>query len=378
MKITSIKTTPLLVPYSKPYHWAQGVIEGAGVVLVEVHTDEGIVGYGESVSTPSAEAIVAYLKHAAQVCINRSPFQNARLMADAYHALFQAFGTCSSPRFGGRVLAGLEMALWDVAGKAVGRPAHELMGGAVHDEISYFGFAQGDTAEEVAADASELAAAGFEVIYFKVGRGDGLDIETTKAVRTAIGPDKRIRVDPNEQWNPIHAGRMIRKLMEYDVEAVEQPTHCESVAALAQVRASSPIAISADQVVFTHFDAYDVCRQSAADLIVIGLHETGGLTGLAKVAHIAEAADINICLHGLYETGITTCAANQVAATIPNLDDANQHMNRFLAWDIVKAPDLRPINGRLPVLKGAGLGFQIDWDNVERAKQAHLNSASIL
>lgn len=377
MKITSIKTTPLLVPYTKPYHWAQGVIEGAGVILVEVHTDAGIVGYGESVSTPAADAIVAYLKHAADICIGRSPFENARLMADAYHALFQAFGTCSSPRFAGRVLAGLEMALWDVAGKAAGRPVHELMGGAVRDEIAYFGFAQGDTAEEVAADARELVAQGFEVIYFKVGRGDALDIATTRAVRAAIGPDKRLRVDPNEQWSPVHAARMIRRLMEYDVEAVEQPTHCESVAALAQVRATSPVAISADQVVFTHFDAYDVCRQSAADLIVVGLHETGGLVGLSKVAHIAEAAGISICLHGLYETGITTCAANQIAATIPNLDDANQHMNRFLAWDIVKSPDLEPVKGCLPVLKGPGLGFEIDWDNVERAKQSHLNAVSI-
>jgi L-alanine-DL-glutamate epimerase-like enolase superfamily enzyme len=371
MKITSIKTSPLLIPYCKPYHWAQGIIEGAGVVFVEVHTDEGIVGYGESVSTPCAEAIEAYLKKASEFCIGRSPFENARLMADAYQALFQAFGTCSSPRFSGQVLAGLEMALWDVAGKAVRRPAHELLGGAVRDEIAYFGFAQGETAEEVAEDARTLAAEGFAVIYFKVGRGDALDLESTKAIREAIGPDRRLRVDPNETWSPVHAQRMIRKLLVYDVEAVEQPTHCESIAALAQVRAASPIAISADQAVFTPFEAYDVCRQNAADLIVIGLHETGGLTGLSKVAHIAEAAGINICLHGLYETGITTCASNQIAATIRNLDDANQHMNRFLAWDIIRSPDLRPRQGKLPVLKGPGLGFDLDWENVERAKQAH-------
>jgi L-alanine-DL-glutamate epimerase-like enolase superfamily enzyme len=152
---------------------------------------------------------------------------------------------------------------------------------------------------------------------------------------------------------------------------VEQPTPCESIASLAQVRSSSPIAISADQSVFTPFEAYEVCRQGAADLIVVGLHETGGLVRLSKIAHIAEAAGLDICLHGLYETGITTCASNQIAATIPNLDDANQHMTRFLAWDIIQSPDLKPRNGRLPVLKGPGLGFEIDWSGVERAKQAH-------
>ena len=97
MKIAKVVTTPLLVPYSKPYYWAQGVVEGAGVVLVEVHTDDGVTGYGESIGTPSAEAIQAYLRLAGEICVGRSPFENARLMGEAYHALFQLYGTCSAP-----------------------------------------------------------------------------------------------------------------------------------------------------------------------------------------------------------------------------------------------------------------------------------------
>lgn len=372
MKITEIKTTALLVPYSKPYYWAQGVIEGAEVVLVEVHTDEGVVGYGESIGSPSAHSIEAYLQRAAQLCVGKDPFANARLMATCYHTLFQAYGTCSSPRFSGQVLCGLEMALWDVMGKAVGRPVHDLLGGAVRDEILYFGFAQGETVDELAADAARLVEEGFKVIYFKVGRGDEFDLAAARAIRAAIGPDMRLRVDPNEHWTPIRALRMAREMAALGVEVIEQPTHCESISALAQVRARSPVAVSADQSVFTPFDAYEVCRLQAADLIVVGLHETGGLTRLLKVAHIAEAAGIDICLHGLYETGITTCASNQVAAAMPNLDDANQHMTRFLAWDIVKSPNLTPHSGRLPVLRGPGLGFEIDWAAVERARQAFL------
>ena len=122
------------------------------------------------------------------------------------------------------------MALWDVAGKATGRPVHELRGGAVHEEMAYFGFAQGETAEETALDAQELSLAGFEVIYVKVGRGDSFDLDLVRAVRSAIGPDgTSARVNPNEKWESVHAARMIRKLMAYDVEIVEQPTHCESI-----------------------------------------------------------------------------------------------------------------------------------------------------
>jgi len=371
LKITEVRTTPLLVPYTSPYHWAQGVIDGATVILVEVHTDAGLTGYGESVGTPSAEGIQSYIDMAGAICIDRSPFENAQLMAQAYHALFQALGTCSSPRFGGQVLAGLEMALWDLMGKAAGLAVHELMGGAVRDEIQYFGFAQGETAEEIAAEAKLLAESGCEVIYFKVGRGDALDIAIAQQVRAAIGPQKRLRIDPNEHWSPVRATRMIHKMCEFDIEFVEQPTNCESVAALAQVRSNSPLAIAADQLVFTPYDAYNVCRENAADLIVLGLHETGGLLRFSKVAHIAEAAGIDICIHGLYETGITTSAANQVAATLPNLDDGNQYMNHFLEWDIVKSPNLSLQNGKLPVLNGPGLGFELDWDAISQASDLH-------
>ena len=370
MKITEVRTKPLFIPYVRPYHWAQGVIHGASVVLVEVHTDDGVVGYGESIASPLPSAIVGYVREAAAVCIGQDPFSNARLMATAYQRMFQGLGTCSSPRFAGQVLAGLEMALWDVMGKATGRPVHDLLGGAVHDSIRYFGFAQGETADEVAADAQRLAAEGFDVMYFKVGRGDALDLETVAAVRRAIGPHKRLRVDPNESWTPDHLLRMARRFLQFDVEVIEQPTPCESISALAQVHRSSPIPNSADQAVFTPFDAFDVCRQQAADLLVIGLHETGGLGRMAKVAHIAEAAGLNICIHGLYETGITTMASMQVASTFPNLDDANQHMTRFLEWDIVASPDLRPRKGAVPVSRKPGLGFELDPDAVERGRRA--------
>lgn len=371
MKIAEISTTALLVPYREPYYWAQGVIHGAGVLLIEVHSDHGLTGYGESIATPSAEAVAAYLQRAGALCLGRSPFEVARLMGEAYHALFQALGTCSAPRFAGQVLAGLEMALWDLAGKAAGRAVHELLGGAVRDEISYFGFAQGETAAATAADAKRLAEAGSEVIYVKVGRGDALDLAIVEQVRAAIGPHKRLRVDPNEHWSPLRAARMIRHMQDFGVEAVEQPTGAESRSALAQVRENSTVAIAADQVVFTPFDAFDICRERAADMIVLGVHETGGLLRFCKAAHVAEAAGIDVCLHGLYETGITTCAANQVAATVPNLDDGNQYMNHFLAWDIIKAPDLALRNGRLPVLQGPGLGFDVDWEAVGRAAELH-------
>ncbi len=186
-----------------------------------------------------------------------------------------------------------------------------------------------------------MARQGCEVIYVKVGRGDTLDIAIVEQTRNAIGPKRRLPLDPNEKWNPLTAKRMMHKLKKFDIEFIEQPTDCESLSALAQVRATSPIAIAADQRAFTPYDVFDICREKAADLIVLGLHETGGISRFCEAANIARAAGINVCIHGLYESGITTCAANQAAASVANLDDGCQYMNHLLEWDIVESPDLQ-------------------------------------
>ena len=109
----------------------------------------------------------------------------------------------------------------------------------------------------------------------------------------------------------------------------------------------------------------------SADLIVLGLHETGTVTRLLQAAAIAEAAGLSVCIHGKMESGITTCASAQVAAAIPNLDDGNQYMNALLAEDIVASPDLRLRNGRLPIPPGPGLGFELDMDAVARAAERY-------
>lgn len=266
------------------------------------------------------------------------------------------------------------MALWDIMGKAAERPVHALLGGAVHDRIGYHGFAMGADAAEIAAEAGRLAANGLDVIYIKGGRGLEEDVETVARVREAIGPRARLRIDPNESWSPLAARQAIARMATHDLEFVEQPCNCESIPALAQIRAVSTVGIAADQSVFTPFEAFEVCRSGAADLIVIGPHETGGLAGMAAVARVAEAAGLNICIHGLYETGITACAAHQLAATCPNLDDGNQNMIAFLEWDIIARPDRRPKQGSLAVLTAPGLGFELDPDAVARAAELHRRS----
>ena len=371
MKIKSINCYPLLINNKYPYYWSHGIINSTEIILIEIEAENGVKGYGESIATPSGEGVKAFIDSASSVLIGEDIFQNKRIIKKCYHSLFQAHGTCSAPRFGAQILSGLEMALWDLCGKIVERPLHELLGGKYRDKIEYFGFIQGNSADELAIDAKKLSKNGHKVIYGKIGREESTDVQIVKKVREAVVKDIRLRFDPNEAWDLVTAKRMIEKLEDFSIEMIEQPCNHMNISVLKQIKDLNKVSIGVDQSVFNLNDLFQIALLNAADLVVLGLHETGGIGGLKKAAAVAESAGLNICIHGLHETGITTCAANQVAATIPNLDDGNQFMNHLIESDIINSPDLTLQNGGLPVLDGPGLGFEINFEAVQEAKEKY-------
>ncbi|HKQ95133.1 MAG TPA: mandelate racemase/muconate lactonizing enzyme family protein [Aestuariivirgaceae bacterium] len=371
MKIASITATPLFCAFKQPYHWSRGINHGAPVILIEVKTDAGITGIGESVASPSIGPVLSILNEAIPSFVGKSAYDGNRLIWDYYLSGFNSKGTGRAPRYFSQAMTGIELALWDAVGKAAGQPLHRLLGGAVHDSVKYFGFVQGDTPAEIVGHARMLAKQGFEVLYVKTGRGNALDLEIVRGVRKAL-PDIRLRLDSNEAWDMLNARVMFKALEPCDIEFIEQPLPARTGSqALAELRGLVDIPIAADQTVYGPEDVLDICRTRAADVIVLGLHETCGVVRFRKAAAVAEAAGLNVCIHGVFETGITTSASNQVAASIGNIDDGNQIMCQLLTEDIVAQPSLRPVNGTLPVSTLPGLGFELDRDAVGRAKEAY-------
>jgi muconate cycloisomerase len=366
MKIARIRTTPLALAFKEPYHWAGRVDHAAGVVLIEVETDEGLVGIGESVAAFPADGTVAAIQGVAPLFVGEPVFDVERLITKARH-----LGSFNhTPWYADFVLTGVEMALWDILGKAAGRPVYRLLGGAVRDDVDYFGFVQGDTTDELAEDARDLAAAGYSVIYMKVGRGEAADLRNTAAVREAIG-ERRLRLDPNCAWSVAEAIHMIGRLREFEPDWVEQPTPLMSIAALRQVKESVDVPIAADQSVYTPADVYEICRQRAADVIVLSPHEAGGLLAFGKAAAIAEAAGVPVCLHGQAVSGITDAAQHHAGLRTAALTDGNQIMHQLLVEDLVTAPDLTPVEGKLGQWEAPGLGVELDRDAVERAAELY-------
>ncbi len=367
MKITGLRTTPLLIPYVTAYHMTQGPRTEASVVLVEVETDTGLIGIGESLARPSAALITDALEACADLVIGQNPFAVDAVIEAVYRRLVSVPGA-DMDRMARLIVAGLDMALWDVAGQAAGQPVHAMMGGAVHSHIQYFAFVDGDSPEAIAEEARRAVDQGIEVIYVKLGRGNEMDVACTAAIRAAIG-DKRLRIDANEAWDVMTAIRMIQRLEPYDLEFVEQPVSSRSLDAMRQVKEAVNVPLAADQAIHSPHDVYAYCRAQAADVIVLGPHEAGGLGQLRKAAAVAEAAGVRICIHGATESGITTVANHHAALTFPNIDDGNQIMCRFINDDLISSPDLTLKDGKLPVFDGPGFGIGLDRDAIARAQE---------
>ncbi|MDR2485509.1 MAG: mandelate racemase/muconate lactonizing enzyme family protein [Treponema sp.] len=368
MKILQIRFKPLFLTFKQPYHWSGRVDYGAAVILIEVETDEGLIGRGESTAAFPADGSLQLLGNIVPLLLGRSPFEIDRLICRARH-----LGLINDTiRFPNLALAGLDMALWDIAGQAAGLPLYEMLGGLVRDEVDYFSFVQGDTAAELTESVQELLKNSGSVVYMKVGRGEQSDVENTAAVRKLIGDNYKLRLDGNEAWNVFTAKNMIKKLSAFDIEFVEQPTPCRTIAALKQIKMSSPVPIAADQSVYSMQEAYDLCRQEAADVLVLSPHETGGISPFKKTAAIAEAAGIPICLHGQFVSGITDLCQHHLGLTIPNLTDGSQIMHQLLKEDLLDGSELEPRAGKIGVLPRApGLGLKLNWDAVSRAAEAY-------
>lgn len=180
-----------------------------------------------------------------------------------------------------QMMAGFEFAILNLIGKLNDRPIHQIFGGAHRNKVWYFFFLQGSTTEEISKHAAQGFAAGERIFHLKVGRGEAIDIDMVRAVRSEIR-DTRLRLDANEAWDPQEAIRMCRKLETYDIDFIEQPTPCWSIDALAHVRSSVGIPIVADQSAFTIYDVYEICQKRAADMICIGPVEIGGIQPYAK------------------------------------------------------------------------------------------------
>lgn len=372
MRITGLRATPVAVPFHHEERWAYGGRDGLISVLLEVDTDEGVVGLGEAGAYPSAEIVLAVLRSIESFVLGEDPFAIERLMKRIH-----VVGTWHHVKATNPGIAAVEMACWDILGKVCGQPLVNLVGGRVHERVEIVSYVSRPTPAEVAEDAKRDRDAGFRSFYLKVGSDElKADIERVEALRDGAGPDARIRVDANEAWSPAAAIQAIREMERYDLEFAEQPVSGRNLPEMAYVRGQVRTPLLANEASWTRYDQLDVIRYGAADAVSVDNQMDGGLLNMKRSAGLCEIAGLPTVKHSLGELGIATSAATHLIAATPTFIHANQAYVSLLADDVIADSPLPAATGFLDVPSGPGIGVQLDRERVERYAEQYRQDAS--
>lgn len=318
MKITSIKVNEVSVPLIEPFRISLGVITHSRSAIVEVHTDEGLVGYGEGapgilITGETLAGTVENIKVFEQALIGTDPTDLEKVYGIMDRAA--AHAPCGK--------TAIDMACYDLLGKAAGLPVYKLLGGlsnSIDTDITV-GI---DTPEKMAAKAKRFVESGFDTIKTKVGTSFKEDIARIKGIREAVGDDIKIRVDANQAWQAKEAIQMIERLNEFNIELVEQPVPFHDIEGLSYVTKHSNVPIMSDESCFTATDAMRLVERRAIDILNIKLMKCGGIREALKINAICEAAGIE-CMLGCMgeESNLGITAAASLGAAMKNITRAD-------------------------------------------------------
>lgn len=367
MKITRIEPIPISVPLKKGMtaKTAHGEHAVSPYVIVVVHTDEGIVGLGEATISglwsgeTQAGAVSAIRDYIAPLLLGKDP----RDITAARRAM--EFIIKLNPF----TKAAVEMALWDIAGKAAGLPVYQLLGGKVRDKVRIKLVVWARDVAGSRAMAEQHLRMGVTCVKVKVGLGTETDIARVRAVREVAGPVIPVTIDANCGWTIQQAKYCLRQLAEVNLLLAEQPIPAGDPAALAEVRASTPTPIMADESVFTLQDAWQLTVHRAADILSVYPGKHGGIAATAEIVAVARAAGLCCTIGSNLELGIGTAAMLHVAAAFPEINceafPADTIGPIYHEGDIITRPlDLGPPYSTIP--DGPGLGVELDEKAVAR------------
>jgi len=362
LRITGLRTTLLSVPFTQPTSWPNGRWEGLTVVLVEVETDCGITGLGESVCLQDpASSVEQYIHGCAPLLVGEDPFDCERLEKK----ILGFGGWLFAPHSFGYALGGIDMALWDIRGKACGLPIHKLLGGAVRKEISFMKFLHHDRPQRMADEAEGAVAEGYDMLYFKYTSIAELK-DALLAVRERVGSTPDTWVDFNQTLSPGFAVRLLPFLEDMGVTIVEQPTLASDLEGLKYVTTSTSIQVLAHESSWSVSDAFRVAASRAADIVSVEPRMQGSMLAAKKAAAICEAVGMPVLMHAIGELGVAQAAYLHFLASTPNAILANQTMYDWLAGDVI-AEGMAPLRGgRQLVPQGPGLGIELDRSKVAR------------
>jgi L-rhamnonate dehydratase len=342
--------------------------------LVRVHTDAGLVGIGEAdtapylartmIEMPSSHAVARGLR---ELLVGENPLEIERLWRLMY------MGTYHYGRAGAalHVISAIDMALWDIAGKAAGRPVHELLGGARLDRIPvYASEVMPETPDAAARIAERAVAAGYGALklgWGPLGRDLDHDVELARAARRALGPERRLMLDGGMGYTLKRAAELVQRLDEVGLYWLEEPLAADDYEGYRRLSDSVPVRVAAGEADSGVAPFRALVERGHVDVLQPDLARCGGFTVARQIAAFAAERGVEVVPH-CFSTGVLVAASLHFVATLDRPTYSEYSVaDSPLVSGVLREP-FRLDGGALAVPSGPGLGIELNDDLVERMR----------
>ena len=349
-------------------------------IFVKISTDEGIEGWGEMISGTKTETVVAGAYEIGNRLIGRNPFEIERLFQEMHRSFFRG-----GP-INGTIVSGLEMALWDIKGKAFNVPVYELLGGAARDKIKVYSWIGGDRPSEVAEQAQDRFDRGFtavkmnateELHYIDSYQKVDEVVERVASIRERFGDAMDIGVDFHGRVHKPMAKVLAKALEPFHPMFLEEVVLPENEEHFKEVADSVAVPLATGERLYTRWQFKNLFKQGTVDIIQPDVALCGGILETRKIAAMAEAYDMAVAPHAPYGP-VALAATLQVDSCTPNVFIQEQslgiHYNKgFDLLDFVKNKEVFQYkDGYVDLPSKPGLGLEMDEDQIKEIAQEGL------
>jgi L-alanine-DL-glutamate epimerase and related enzymes of enolase superfamily len=377
LKINSVKVHPLRTRLDNPFAFSQGWVRSRSATLVEIHTNDGIVGWGEAfcqgLEVPEISATI--IKECfAEMVIGENPLDTERLWFAMYNRS-RDFGRKGSVM---AAISAIDMALWDIAGKVYGKPIWQLLGGAFRHEVEpyatgFYRLKGQNEASRLVEEAHMHRERGFRHMKVKVGFGIKDDIMVMDAIHAAMeGSGVTLMADANHAYGRAEAVYLGDAMADLKLRWFEEPVAPEDLDSYAFLRGRLPMAIAGGENEHGLYGFNTLLRAGAMDIVQPDVGSCGGITAMRHIMALAQASGIEINPH-VWGSAVAQAASLQVIAALPHAHHSLFARQPILEYDQSSHPfrdDLttRPMemNDRKVAIPDApGLGIEIRRDTIE-------------
>ena len=352
--ITRIELHKLSVPLKEPFIISLGPIYSADNVVVVVHTETGITGWGEcspfmSINGESADTALVVAKYFEKIWLGKDALQIEERINELDSVIY---GNNS-------IKSAFDMALYDIAAQVAGQPLYQYLGGSKNKTIETdYTVSVGD-ATKMAADALKIKQAGFPVIKVKIGKGGANDVERIKAIREAVGYEIPLRVDANQGWGFEEAITTLKALEPFNIQHCEEPLPRWAFMQLPEIRRQSPVRIMSDETCCDHNDVQRLIDLKACDLINIKLGKSGGIFKALKMIRLAQTHNIKIQIGAFLESRIAMTAFAHLALSSDQIIYFDFDTALMFSKDPVEGGIVYKENGVIEVPDEPGIGARL-------------------